>query len=593
MNSWASRIIFSCLLGLTLSVLPAAAVDHTVLVLPDNTFDPEILTISVGDTVTWTNEGGLHNVNAPGFFRCANGCDGDGMGGSGAPATNDWSFTLTFDDPGTINYVCDVHVAVNMIGTVIVGEPADLTLAVGGSCPAPGQMDFLIQGATPNGEVFVASADSLGTSVIPAAGGACAGLPMDLDSPALARRLTADVVGRVAFPVELGLSLCNKFLQVVDAESCNVSNTDRAPAAEDSIIALEEIPLTGQIISPTDIRNAGDGSNWLFISERAGRIKIWDGTDLKQESFLDVTGRVETEDLNQGFLGIVFHPDYDTNGKFYAHYTDLDGNTVVSEFSVTENPEIADPNSERILLTQFQPHVFHQGGPINFGPDGYLYIALGDGGPIGDPDDRGQDLTSFLGKILRIDVDGGIPYAIPPTNPFVGVPDVREEIWAYGLRQPWRANFDSLTGDFYIGEVGNAMFEEINVQPASSPGGVNYGWSLMEGNECFDPPIDCNDGSLHLPDLTYAHLDENGFNGCAVIGGLVYRGNQFPLIEGRYIYSDWCSGTMWVANNGPNGWTSEIALETGLKPTAFGEAEDGEIYVGEDRGFYRIVENPF
>lgn len=352
-------------------------------------------------------------------------------------------------------------------------------------------------------------------------------------------------------------------------------------------IALE--PIASGLPDPVGVVHAGDGSGRLFIVLQEGLIAIHDGIQVLPTPFLDVRPLVFCCD-ESGLLGLAFHPDYANNGLFYIHYTDNSGDMVLSRYQVSADPDLADPASASIVLTVAQPFANHNGGQIAFGPDGFLYIGLGDGGSGGDPDNRAQDLSELLGKLLRIDVDGGVPYAIPPDNPFVGVAGARPEIWAYGLRNPWRFSFDRRTGDLFIGDVGQSDREEINVQPAGSPGGENYGWRLMEGSLCFDPPVDCNDGSLVLPILEYDHLAGD----CSVTGGFRYRGAEYPQMLGLYFYADFCSGRIWAASEQGDGtWSTTEMLNTTDNFATFGEDEAGELYVaglsGAEGVVYRIV----
>jgi hypothetical protein len=253
--------------------------------------------------------------------------------------------------------------------------------------------------------------------------------------------------------------------------------------------------LTSGLSSPLGIANAGDGSHRLFILEQQGRVRIWQGGRLVTTPFLDLTSKVSCCG-ERGLLGIVFHPNYETNGFFFVNYTDTSGATNVARFRVrTDDPNRAEPTSETLILRVPQPFSNHNGGDLRFGPDGYLYIPLGDGGSAGDPGNRSQNLGELLGKILRIDVDRGSPYSIPADNPFLGVAGARPEIWAVGVRNPWRGSFDRLTGDYWFADVGQNALEEVNFQPASSRGGENYGWRLMEGSRCFNPSTACNNGS--------------------------------------------------------------------------------------------------
>ena len=300
---------------------------------------------------------------------------------------------------------------------------------------------------------------------------------------------------------------------------------------------------------------------------------------------------------------MAFHPEFAFNGLFYVNYTDLSGNTIVSRFLVSPDPNVADATSEGLVLSIQQPADDHNGGQLQFGPDGYLYIATGDGTGITSGPNRGQDLLTLLGKILRIDVDGLPPYRVPGDNPFAEIDSALSEIWAYGLRNPWRFSFDRETGDMFIGDVGHASREEINFQPAASKGGENYGWWRMEGSVCFNPqtgrpfpdvpPETCNDGSLTLPIIEYVHPEGS----CrSVTGGYVYRGADYPEFDGVYFYADFCLGQIWAAvrseKPGTQGalWTSVGPRETGFRITTFGEDEQGRLYIADlrSRTVFRI-----
>jgi glucose/arabinose dehydrogenase len=337
---------------------------------------------------------------------------------------------------------------------------------------------------------------------------------------------------------------------------------------------IQLTPIVSGIDSPLAITHAGDGSGRLFITLQAGRILIYDGRQLLPAPFLDIGPLVSTGG-ERGLLSAAFHPNYASNGFVYVNYTDLNGDTVVARYTVSADPSAADPASAVILLTIPQPFANHNGGQLQFGPDGYLYIGMGDGGGGGDPSDNAQSLNSLLGKMLRIDVDAGPPYGIPPDNPFIGDPAALPEIWALGLRNPWRFSFDRLTGDLWIADVGQDNFEEVNVQTAGSTGGENYGWRRMEGTSCFNPTSNCNDGSLTLPVLEYDHS-----LGCSISGGYRYRGQDHPGLAGIYFYGDFCSGRIWgAAQDAAGSWTAEELLDTDLRISAFGEDEAGEIYV--------------
>jgi len=330
--------------------------------------------------------------------------------------------------------------------------------------------------------------------------------------------------------------------------------------------------ITG-IDSPVAITHAGDGSGRLFITLQGGRILIFDGQQLLADPFLDIS-LIVSSGGERGLLSVAFHPNYAANGLFYVDYTDLNGDTVIARYRVSLNPDVADPASAIILVTIPQPFANHNGGQLQFGPDGNLYIGMGDGGSGGDPLNNAQNLNSLLGKILRIDV-GSLPYGIPADNPFRTNLNARPEIWAYGLRNPWRFSFDRRTGDLIIADVGQNTTEEVNFQLAASSGGENYGWRLMEGTNCFNPASNCNDGSLTLPILEYDHS-----LGCSITGGYRYRGLENPGMFGFYFYGDFCSGRIWgAAPDALGNWVTTELLESGLQITAFGEDEDGELLV--------------
>jgi len=280
---------------------------------------------------------------------------------------------------------------------------------------------------------------------------------------------------------------------------------------------------------PVYLTNSGDGSGEIFIVEKKGKI-----ISVKKDTrvtLLDITDRVRSRESERGLLSVAFHPNFKTNGRYFVYYTDLRGNTIVSEFNAGSKD-----NNEKILLKIQQPYSNHNGGQLAFGPDGYLYIGTGDGGAAGDPLNNGQNKKSLLGKILRIDVDKGNPYGIPPDNPFLRK-EGKNEIWAYGLRNPWRFSFDTSTGDLYIADVGQYKWEEINFQPANSKGGLNYGWRFMEGFNTFNIDKNVNTPSLTIPVMQYGHDD-----GCSVTGGYVYRGEKYKSIKGTYLFGDFCSG---------------------------------------------------
>ncbi|MEW5987891.1 MAG: PQQ-dependent sugar dehydrogenase [Chloroflexota bacterium] len=355
---------------------------------------------------------------------------------------------------------------------------------------------------------------------------------------------------------------------------------------------IELIPITSGFYMPTDVAHAGDDR--LFVTEKDGRIYVVeaDGTRLPNP-FLDIRDLVSVEN-EQGLLGLTFHPAYQTNGVFYITYSHTDDEgmiyTRLARYIVSQgDPNLADPNSEVILLTLAQPTAMHKAGDLSFGPDGYLYASVGDGGGSGDPYDRGQDGQSLLGKILRLDVDGGFPYAIPPDNPFVNDPTVLDEIWAMGLRNPWRFSFDRQTGDLYIADVGEGLWEEIDFQPAGSAGGQNYGWRCYEGNHEFTI-VNCGAAADYdFPVYEYGHD-----LGCAVVGGFVYRGSLYPVLSGYYFFTDWCTGQLWRMRQDTAGnWLIHSLNQHPLGLTAFGEDAAGELYVASSQGtLYRLAPGP-
>jgi glucose/arabinose dehydrogenase len=332
----------------------------------------------------------------------------------------------------------------------------------------------------------------------------------------------------------------------------------------------------------------GDGTR-LFIVEKAGTIRIVKDGVLLTDPFLDLSSRVSLG-AEQGLLGLAFDPDYATTGRFVVHFTDLAGNTTLSRFQLSSDPDHADPASELVILTATQPFSNHNGGQVAFGPDGMLYLALGDGGGSGDPGNRGQDLSDLLGSILRIDVRAGEPYTVPGDNPFLqsGAP----ELWSYGLRNPWRFSFDRATGDLYIADVGEGQWEEVNIStPAEGAGrGTNYGWNLMEGSHCFRE-TGCDQSGLTLPEFEYNHQE-----GCSITGGYVYRGNAIPTLQGHYLYGDFCAG--WVrsfryAEGSVTDRTDWASLAPGGAVLSFGEDAVGELYVLDAGGrVSKIIPDP-
>lgn len=367
--------------------------------------------------------------------------------------------------------------------------------------------------------------------------------------------------------------------------------TPTAPAALPIAPETVSVQLEPFLTLPnriTYLTNAGDGSQRLFVVEKAGRVRIVDAGALLETPFLDISDLVDDSSSEQGLLSIAFPPDYGQTGEFYVNYTARasDGGTVIARYRVSaDDPNRADPASAQIVLAFAQPAPNHNGGQMQFGPDGYLYIGTGDGGAAGDPWDNAENLQSVLGKMLRLDVRGQEDYAIPPDNPFAGQAG-SETIWAYGLRNPWRFSFDRLTGDLYIGDVGQGSWEEVNFVAAGAAGGIHFGWDTMEGRHCFEPSQSCETAGKVMPVAEYSHSQ-----GCSITGGYVYRGQRLPALNGVYLYGDYCSGLIWGLWQDADGeWQSRLLLETGANIASFGEDEAGELYVLDLSGaVYRLA----
>lgn len=333
--------------------------------------------------------------------------------------------------------------------------------------------------------------------------------------------------------------------------------------------------VTGGLERPLLVTGAGDGSGRLFVVEQAGVIRIVRGRAVEPEAFLDLSERVSSGG-ERGLLGLAFHPRFPQDPRLFVNYTDLAGDTVVAEYRVDPvDPDRGDPATARTLLTVEQPYPNHNGGATVFGPDGYLYVGLGDGGGGGDPEEVSQDLGSLLGKILRLDVDATAgsdrPYAIPPGNPFAGRDGAMAEIWHLGLRNPWRLSFDRSTGDMWIGDVGQSAFEEIDVAPAGQ-GGLNFGWDVMEGEVCYEPGDGCDPTGLTLPVAVYPNEGDR----CVVVGGYVYRGSASPALAGGYVFGDYCSGEVFLLD--PREPDLEVALDADRLLSSFGEDDGGELF---------------
>ena len=395
--------------------------------------------------------------------------------------------------------------------------------------------------------------------------------------------------------------MLSSFLLVMLATTMlSVACTVRDVHATDSV-SLQEI--SGDFEQPVYLTHAGDGSGRLFVVEKAGRVKIIEAGRVREELFLDITDRVNNSG-EAGLLSIAFPPEYAETGYFLVYYNHRDKNlvqpeagdqgkndgfdTVVARFRVTADPNLADPDSEERILLRNQPYTNHNGGLIAFGPDGALYIGLGDGGSSGDPLGAGQDLSTWLGKILRIQVGPTGAYSVPADNPFVGQDDVQPEIWDWGLRNPWRFSFDRQSGDLWIGDVGQNQQEEIHLHPAGEPGGLNFGWNCYEGELPYRLTPSCT-ASYQPPILVYPREE-----GRSVTGGYVYRGTRFSRLSGRYFFADYVQGRLWsIQRSGDGSWTPkrlELDSEEGI--VSLGDDEAGELYLlGFGSGtVYQIVD---
>ena len=362
-------------------------------------------------------------------------------------------------------------------------------------------------------------------------------------------------------------------LGVTGAAACSPA----APRISTDLMAQVSVVVAG-LDAPLDVTHAADGSGRLFVAERAGRIRIVRDGTLVRRPFLDIVERIASGG-EQGLLGLAFHPHYPADPRVFVDYTDRDGNTVIASFRVTAtDPDVALSGSETVVLRIAQPFANHNGGAIAFGPDGMLYIGLGDGGAAGDPQRNGRRLDTLLAKILRIDVDGhgadaSAPYAIPADNPFLATPGARPEIWLTGLRNPWRMRFDRATGDLWIGDVGQARWEEIDVARAGV-GGLDLGWNTMEGSHCFEPAEGCDRTGLTPPVAEYDHGA-----GCAVIGGVVVHDPRQGALDGGYLFGDACSHDLWRIDPAGDGRREPVVVaKVGRTLSSIGEGEDGAVY---------------
>ncbi len=350
------------------------------------------------------------------------------------------------------------------------------------------------------------------------------------------------------------------------------------------------VPFAGGLSEPRDIASAGDAR--LFVAERSGTIRILDARgNLLPQPFVDLSTQVGSSGFEQGLLGLVFHPDYANNGYAYVNYTNTSGDTRVDRLTRDAvDPNRLDPTTRVNIFSVPQPFSNHNAGDLNFGPDGYLYIGLGDGGDAGDPFGNGQDSTAFLGKILRLDVDGAFPYTIPAGNPYAGHPTVPGEIWAFGVRNPWRAGFDRLTGNYWFADVGQDAREEVNREPAGFAGGANYGWACREGSLLFDAG-ECQPGAVYdEPIFDYPHDFATG--GLSITGGFVYRGQGHAGLYGQYIFCDFLSGNFWATDaDDPGLSTTMLPLNVG-GVVSFGENASGELFLAiwSEDSIYRLAE---
>lgn len=381
----------------------------------------------------------------------------------------------------------------------------------------------------------------------------------------------------------LGLVLFLAIIVVASAFLVGPAQSQSNDLTSPPAITLRPIVTKG-LVQPLYLIHGGDGSGRLFVAEQAGRIRILTQGTLHPIPFLDISD-VVLAGGERGLLGLAFHPEYARNGRFFVSYTRRpDGATVVAEHRRSSNQDQAD-RQERIILALPQPFANHNGGMITFGPEGALYVGRGDGGGRGDPDNRGQNPHDLLGKILRLDVDRGEPYAILHDNPYVSSGG-RPEVYALGLRNPWRFSFDRETGALWVGDVGQYAWEEVDVVVR----GGNYGWRRMEGRHCFLPKTDCDGSGIRSPILEYGH--EGGR--CSITGGYVYRGPSQPLLKGMYLFGDYCSGEIFGARVDPevrpnSGQHPHVLLRSGLRISSFGEDEAGEVYVVDHGGgIYRV-----
>jgi glucose/arabinose dehydrogenase len=422
---------------------------------------------------------------------------------------------------------------------------------------------------------------------------------MNLDSPSGpmtgASRTTRSI--RAALTGALALFVLSTSVALAAPAPPAPAGDPAPPAYTAAAVNLGLSQVVTGLSRPVALTAAGDGSGRLFVVEQAGSIRIIKGGTLLATPFLDIHTKVSCCG-ERGLLGLAFHPSFATNRRFYVFYTRLDGDLVISQFSATSaDPDRASTSEKVILRIEHSRYANHNGGQLVFGPDGYLYIGTGDGGGSGDPLRSGQSRTTRLGKILRIDINRTTAtrnYAIPSTNPYATSTTRKREIWSYGLRNPWRFSFDRATGDLYVGDVGQGRYEEIDRARRRTGGGrgVNWGWSVMEGNHCYRPSTGCNTTGKARPVAEYRHAVP-GVNNCSVTGGYVYRGAAFPDMVGGYFFGDFCSGRIWSFSAAAAGAQNEVlALDSSAAISAFGQDDAGELYLADYSGgtIYRLVD---
>ena len=386
---------------------------------------------------------------------------------------------------------------------------------------------------------------------------------------------------RLALLIGVADALLAALLAVVIGQLFQTEPIQTAPFPAKSETQALQPPVTqlkavaGGFVQPTVITAAPKSTDRrIFIVEQGGIIKIIqaDGS-VAAQPFLDISSKVLNSG-EMGLLGLAFSPNYANDGNFFINYIDKNQNTIIARYHASADK--ADPASQQVFISLKQPYKNHNGGALLFGPDGYLYVALGDGGSGGDPGNRAQNLNSLFGKLLRLDVSQ-LPYKVPPSNPLVGQAGKLPEIWDYGLRNPWRISFDRQTGELYIADVGQGDMEEVNLEPADSQGGINYGWRCFEGSSDFNPSGCLSRDNYTFPILEYDHSEDR----CSVTGGYIYRGQKYPALAGKYFYGDFCGGQLYLAGNKEGKWQSELITKSPYQISTFGEDSRGELYLAD------------